>query len=105
MSGGSHNYICYTIEEELVGRMHDKELDDLMRDIVKLAHDLEWYESGDYGRDDYIKTVKEFKNKWFGNSRNEMLKGYIDEAIDDLREELYNMIGVEPEPPKAGDTE
>ena len=33
MSGGSHNYICYRIEEDLVGQMEDKELDDLMRDI------------------------------------------------------------------------
>ena len=40
MSGGSHNYICWKIEEELVGRMHDAELDDLMNDIAELAHDL-----------------------------------------------------------------
>ena len=47
MSGGSHNYICYRIEEDLVGQMEDKELDDLMRDIAELAHDLEWYHSCD----------------------------------------------------------
>lgn len=41
MSGGCKNYICYKIENELVGQMHDKELDDLMKDITELAHDLE----------------------------------------------------------------
>lgn len=49
MSGGSHNYVCYNIENDLCGQMHDRELDDLMKDIAELAHDLEWYDSGDRG--------------------------------------------------------
>lgn len=94
MSGGSHNYICYKIEEELVGQMHDMELNDLMKDIAKLAHDLEWFDSSDYGENDYKKSVEKFKNKWFGKSRNERLKEYIDESINELKEQLYTMIGV-----------
>ena len=47
MSGGSHNYIYYQIEENLCGQMKDAELNDLMDDIVKLAHDLEWADSCD----------------------------------------------------------
>ena len=94
MSGGSHNYIYYKIEEELVGQMHDMELNDLMKDIAKLAHDLEWFDSSDYGENDYKKSVEKFKNKWFGNSRNERLKEYIDESINKLKEQLYTMIGV-----------
>lgn len=42
MSGGSHNYVCYDIEEQLCGKMHDLELDEFMKDIAGLAHDLEW---------------------------------------------------------------
>lgn len=72
--------------------MHDKELDDLMADIVDLAHDLEWYESGDYSKEDYIKTVNKFKRKWFGTDRNERLKGYIDETVEKVRKELYDML-------------
>lgn len=94
MSGGSHNYICYKIEDELVGQMHDKELNDLMKDIANLAHDLEWFDSSDYGENDYKKSVEKFKNKWFGKSRNERLKKYIDESINELKEQLYTMIGV-----------
>lgn len=97
MSGGSHNYICYRIEEDLVGQMEDRELDDLMRDIVTLAHDLEWYHSCDIDDDDYFKTVKEFKQKWFKGNRDDRLKGYIDEAIDDVREEMYKLLAVEQE--------
>ena len=93
MSGGSDNYICYKIENELCGKMHDAELNDLMSDIVELAHDLEWYESADYSEKDYIETVDKFKAKWFKGDRTERLKGYIDKAIENVREDLYNLLG------------
>ena len=95
MSGGSHNYICYRIEEDLVGQMEDKELDELMKDIATLAHDLEWYHSSDTSRDDYRESVRKFKDKWFKQSREERLKKYIEESIQEIKEELLNMIGGE----------
>ena len=93
MSGGSHNYICYTIENELCGQMHDAELNDLIKDIVELTHDLEWYDSADYSKEKYKRSVDKFKAKWFKGNRNERLKGYIDKAIEDVREDLYNLLG------------
>ena len=95
MSGGSHNYIGYRIEEQLVGQMEDAELDDLMKDIVTLAHDLEWMDSGDIGEDNYRETVKWFKEKWFANSREDRLKGYVDEKIEALRRELNLLWGMD----------
>lgn len=95
MSGGSCNYICYKIEEELVGRMEDMELNDLMKDVAELAHALEWYLSCDRSRDDYIETVKNFKKKWFNTDRNERLKNYIDKEISDTKDRLYALIGEE----------
>lgn len=95
MSGGSHNYIYAFLEDELVGQMEDRELDDLMKDIVTLAHDLEWYHSADTNRDDYRKSVRKFKDKWFKQSREERLKKYIEESIQEIKEELFNMIGGE----------
>lgn len=92
MSGGSHNYICYQIEEYLVGQMEDRELNDLIQDIAELAHDLEWYHSSDIGRDDYLKSVRKFKEKWFKESRTDRLKEYVDKAIQELKEDLVNMI-------------
>ena len=95
MSGGSHNYICFRIEEDLVGRMHDRELDDLMADVAKLAHAVEWMDSGDTCEETYRKEVSAFKEKWFGGFRYDRLKDYIDEAVYNLKTELYAMIGEE----------
>lgn len=94
MSGGSHNYICYRIEEDLCGQMEDRELDDLMRDIATLAHDLEWYHSADTCKDEYLESVKNFKQKWFKGDRSERLKGYVDEAITNIKSEMYTLLGV-----------
>lgn len=95
MSGGSHDYVCFKIDEYLCGQMHDRELNDLMRDVSKLAHDLEWADSGDYCREDYFKTVKKFKAKWFKGNRDERLRAYVDEAINDLQAELHLLIGAD----------
>ena len=72
--------------------MKDRELDDLMKDLVKLTHDLEWADSADISQEEYFETVKRFKNKWFGTSREERLKEYIDEAVSGLRDELLKML-------------
>ena len=96
MSGGSHGYIYSRIEEDLGGQMQDAELNDMVADFVKLAHDLEWMDSSDISPETYRETVAAFKQKWFAGDRTERLRGYIDEATDRLRKELYAMVG-EPE--------
>lgn len=93
MSGGSCNYVCYKIEEELCGRMEDPELNDLMKDIVELAHSLEWYLSCDTSRDTYMRDVKSFKEKWFKAKRQQRLKTYIDKELSNTKEKLYLLIG------------
>lgn len=45
------------IEEQLVGQMLDIELDDLMKDVSKLAHNLERAECGDSDMGTYYKIV------------------------------------------------
>ena len=42
MSGGSYCYMFNRIEEEYVGRMFDSQLDNMMKDLVEVLHDLEW---------------------------------------------------------------
>lgn len=95
MSGGSLNYVYADIENELSGMMQDAELNDLVKDFVKLAHDLEWALSGDTSVDSYLETVREFKQKWFETSHEERLKKYIDESLDKQRKTLYRLIGME----------
>lgn len=95
MSGGSRNYIFSAIADNLVGRMYDAELDDLMADISALAYEVEWWDSGDTDEERYREVVKKFKKKWFGADRNERLKGYIDEKLAELKSDMYTMIGVD----------
>lgn len=91
MSGGSMDYFCYRLEE-YAEHFHDKEIKALTKDLADLFHDLEWYESGDYGKDTYERSLAEFKNKWFGENRNERLKEYLNAALDGVKEEINTLI-------------
>lgn len=97
MSGGSYNYEYYRVEEEYVGSMYDAELDEMMKDLVKVLHDVEWWQSCDIGEEDYRQTVKAFKAKWFDFDRGERLKPIIERKINKVRKELMDMIGGDDE--------
>lgn len=94
MSGGSYGYIYNRLEDECKNRMYDVELNDLINDLIKVLHDLEWWQSSDIGEDTYRETVANFKEKWFRSDRKERLKGYVDEKCGLLKSELYRLIGV-----------
>lgn len=70
MSGGSYNYIYNTLSEECEGYMHDEEMNTLIKDLCKVLHDLEWWQSCDISEENYRKTVTEFKEKWFHSTEN-----------------------------------
>ncbi len=95
MSGGSYEYECFRVEEIYGDKMLDPELDEMMRDLVGLLHDLEWFVSGDIGEEKYRGSVRAFKRKWMGagKDRNERLIRIIDEKVKHLRKELMTMIG------------
>lgn len=93
MSGGSYDYICFKLENECQGRMHDAEMDDLITDLANVLHDLEWWQSGDYSEDAYRRSLTEFKTKWFKASRSKRIKSYIDEQVESVRSQLYALIG------------
>ncbi len=96
MSGGSYNYIYETLSEECAGQMYDPEMDELIRNLCIVLHDLEWWQSGDIGEEKYRETLRRFKEKWFGTdeARAKRLKKYIDDQIGITRIELYNMLGM-----------
>ena len=104
MSGGSYEYICYRLEEECKGRMYDAEMNDMIKDLVEVLHDLEWWQSGDSSEKDYRVTLSKFKQKWFHGNREERLKRYIDEQTSIVRRQLYKMIG-EPYEEESEDNE
>ena len=93
MSGGSYNYIYIKLKEECDGRMYDAEMNDLIKDLCKVLHDLEWWQSCDTSEDSYRKSLGDFKKKWFKGDREQRLKGYIDEQIGIVRNQLYSLIG------------
>lgn len=92
MSGGSMDYICFKLMDA-ADYIQDKEVKDLTKDLAELLHDLEWYESGDYGRDAYERQLKRFKEKWFTDSRNERLKKYLNDSLDGIKSEIENLLG------------
>ena len=82
--------------------MYDAEMNDMIRDLAEVLHDLEWWQSCDSSEDRYRRTLAKFKEKWFKADRCERLKGYIDEQIGIVRGRLYAMIG---EPLESEDKE
>lgn len=81
MSGGSYDYACYKVETEYVGNMHDIEMDEMMEDLVKVLHDVEWWQSADISEEDYRFTLDNFKSKWFGE-RDERIRELLAEQLN-----------------------
>ena len=102
MSGGSYSYIYSTLFDECYGRMYDAEMNDLIEDLCDVLHDLEWWQNADSSEDKYRATLAKFKAKWFKGDRQERLKGYIDEQIGIVRNQLYSLIG---DPQESEETE
>lgn len=84
MSGGNMSYF-YSQMEEYCDRLGDRELNELARDLCKLFHDKEWFESGDIGSGSWNKSVADFKAKWFEAPREERILRYINDAANDLK--------------------
>lgn len=98
MSGGSMNYVCWTLENAAEGMMCDAELEELLHDFAEVLHDCEWYHSADINMDTYMKTVRKFKAKWIGGKgRRKRLTEIIDKRIEETRTELMRMLGAADE--------
>ena len=91
MSGGSMDYLYYKIEDA-AKHIPDREIREMAYDFAKLMHDCEWYVDDDIGKETWMKSLNEFKKKWFGK-RDERLREIIDSAVGELRSELIDMIG------------
>lgn len=101
MSGGRFNYMDLNLRDEIFGwsdKWHnvfeDREISELVWDILALIHDYDWYVSCDTCKDTYLKAKAEFKRKWLSD-RGVAVKRTIDTAIEELRAELYETYGIE----------
>lgn len=89
MSGGHLNYF-YSQLAEHIGDFGDRELDDLVKDLVELFHEREWYLSGDTGKGSWREARDEFKAKWFTEIGRE---DRIDKYLKQLAAEVFDSFG------------
>ena len=92
MSGGSYDYTCYTFQNQYEGAMFDEEMNDLIKDLYEVLHDVEWWQSADISEEDYRETVRKFKDKWFKQDRNTRLKKYVDEKLEKTKKEIEEIL-------------
>lgn len=96
MSGGRFNYQDMSLKNEIFGYtdrpnnvFEDREISALVWDVFDLIHAFDWYASGDTDIEDYKIEKQKFKDKWF-RSREQIAKSTIDNAVEELRQELYD---------------
>lgn len=87
MSGGSYSYIYNRVDEECVNRMYDSQLNEMMKDLVEVLHDLEWWKSCDCSEETYRESVKKFKKKWFRQTKIDVQK-QIESELEKKKNEL-----------------
>ena len=91
MSGGSYNYTYQQVYDTYVDAMYDKQLNDMIKDLVEVLHDLEWWQSADIGEEDYRQTVTRFKRKWIQQSKldiQKLIEYEFEEKKNDLLKQL-----------------
>lgn len=100
MSGGRFNYTDMTLKDEIFGWtdtpknvFEDKEISELVWDVLELVHAYDWYASGDTCKETYLKAKAEFKKKWFDN-RGVRVRRIVDDAIKRCKAELYETFGL-----------
>ena len=99
MSGGRFDYVDSRLKDEIYGWtdkpsnvFEDREISELVWDVLDLIHDYDWYASGDTGEETYLKAKSEFKKKWLSN-RGVRVRRIVDDAIEQCKNELYNTFG------------
>ena len=104
MSGGLWDYrdsglkgVIFGWCDEWHNVFEDREISELVWDVLELLHDYDLYKSDDTEKEDYLKAKKEFKKKWFGSNRGLRIRRIVDEALEETKTELYETFGIEEE--------
>ena len=100
MSGGKFNYVDSRLKDEIFSWadeprnvFEDREISELVLDVLNLIHDYDRYASGDTCKEAYLKSKAEFKKKWVGN-RDIRVRRIVDEALKQCKNELYETFGL-----------
>lgn len=108
MSGGRFSYLDSSLKSEIFGWtdkprnvFEDREISELVWDVLDLIHDFDWYASGDTGEENYLSRKADFKKKWLDN-RGVRVRRIIDETIQECKAELYATYGISMETEDGG---
>ncbi len=74
--------------------MEDKQLSELVFDVLCLIHSVDWYLSDDTCEETYRKDVTFFKKKWLKVKPDDLTKAEIDKSVQEFREEMYKTFGL-----------
>ena len=74
--------------------MEDRQLSELVFDVLCLIYSADWYKSCDTSEPTYQQDVDYFKQKWLKAEPNDMIKSEIDKSIEDARDSLYITFGL-----------
>lgn len=74
--------------------MEDRQLSELVFDVLCLIYSADWYKSGDTGEDTYLEDVKYFKEKWLKQKPEQAVKNEIDKSMEETRHDLYKTFGM-----------
>ena len=103
MSGGRFDYVDGRLKDEIFGWtdkpgnvFEDREISELVWDVLDLIHTFDWYASGDTCKETYLKEKEAFKKKWF-NNRGVRVRRIVDEALKQCKDELYETFGFDGE--------
>lgn len=103
MSGGKFSYLDGRLKDEIFGWEYkplnvfeDREISELVWDVLNLIHAFDLYQSCDTVKEIYLKAKAEFKKKWMSN-RGVRIRRIVDEAVKQLKDELYETFGLEEE--------
>ena len=101
MSVGHFNYLNSRLKGEIFGYsskavnvFEDREISELVWDVLELIHDFDWYASGDTCEDTWLKKKAAFKEKWLGKNRGLRIRQIVDAALEECRAELYKTFDV-----------
>lgn len=102
MSGGHFSYEDGRLKYEIFGSrdkpwnaLEDREISELVWDVLELIHVFDYYQCSDTSKETYLKAKDSFKKKWFGGNRGLRVRRIVDEALEEIRKELYDTFGVE----------
>ena len=101
MSGGYWNYADESLKYEIFGWtdeyneapnvFEDPEINELIWDVFELLHEYDYYREADNSRETYMKSVSDFKAKWFGDhdARIKRLVKVVDREMEILRTTVH----------------